>query len=54
MIEEARLTSSEIELSEIDMEMLNQKVWMLGEMLSNGDHPHIMLTYFKPDAFAYV
>ena len=51
VIEEARLTGSEIELSEIDMEMLNQKVRLLGDMLAAGTHPHITLTYFKPDAF---
>ncbi|MBQ3265762.1 MAG: hypothetical protein IJH07_08300 [Ruminococcus sp.] len=51
VIEEARLTSSEIELSEIDMEMLNQKVWLLCELLAAGQHPRIALTYFKPDAF---
>ena len=51
VIEEARLTGSEIELSEIDMEMLNQKVRLLGDMLAAGTHPHITLTCFKPDAF---
>ena len=51
VIEEARHTGSEIEISEIDMEMLDQKVRLLGDMLASGDHPHITLTYFKPDAF---
>lgn len=51
VIEEARLTGSEIELSEIDMEMLNQKVRLLADMLAAGNHPHITLTYFKPDEF---
>ena len=49
VIEEARLTGSEIELSEIDMELLNQKVRMLEGALSSGEHPYVSLTYFKPD-----
>lgn len=51
VIEEARLTSNERQLSDYEMDMLNQKVWMLSDMLASGDHPRVMLTYFKPDAF---
>ena len=51
VMEEARLTGSEIELSEIDMELLNQKVRMLEGALSSGEHPYVSLTYFKPDNF---
>ena len=51
VMEEARLTDSEIELSESDMELLNQKVYLLREQLAAGQHPRIAVTYFKPDAF---
>lgn len=51
VIEEARLTGSEIELSEIDMELLNQKIRMLEGALSSGKHPYVSLTYFKPDEY---
>ena len=51
VVEEARLTSSEIQLSEYEMDMLNQKIWLIGDMLAAGEHPRVALTYFKPDAF---
>ena len=51
VVEEARLTSSEIQLSEYEMDMLNQKIWLIGDMLAAGEHPRVTLTYFKPDAF---
>ena len=49
VVEEARLTDSEIQLSEYEMEQLNQKVNQLEEALNNGDHPRIKAVYFQPD-----
>ena len=47
--EEARLTDSEIRLSEYEMDMLNQKIRMLEDAIGRGGHPRVSLTFFKPD-----
>ncbi len=49
--EEARLTSSETELSESEIEALDRKLAAIGETLRGGAHPYVVLTYFEPDAF---
>ena len=48
--EEARLTDSEIELSDNEIEILNAVIGEIAVMTSNGAHPVVGLTYFKPDA----
>ena len=45
--ETARLTDKEIELSESDCEVLNQKITLLIAHLN--EHPYISVTYFIPD-----
>ena len=49
--EEARLTDSEIELSDNEIAMLNAVIGEIGAQLSNGAHPVVSLTYFKRDAY---
>ena len=48
--EEARLTGSQIELSDTDMDVLNRKLGIIIEAVSNKQRPEITFTYFMPDA----
>ena len=45
--ETARLTDKEIELSESECEVLNQKITLLLAHLD--EHPYVRITYFVPD-----
>ena len=47
--EEARLTDSEIQLSEYESEQMDRKMRQLEDALNAGEHPRVTLTYFQPD-----
>ena len=47
--EEARLTDSETHLSEGAMELLNQKLSLISDVISEGIHPELTFTVFVPD-----
>lgn len=49
IVEEARFTDSEIELSESETELINSTVNEIQSMIQNGAHPNVRITYFKPD-----
>lgn len=47
--EEQRLTDQKIELGETELEMLNQKLNLINDVIRDGEHPTISITYFVPD-----
>ena len=47
--EEAREIDAQEELSDEEMEILNQQINQMAEMLENGETPEIIITYFVPD-----
>ena len=47
--EKAREVDVQEELSDEEMEILNQKINLIAEMLENGETPEIIITYFVPD-----
>ena len=47
--EEQRLTDQKIELSESDIDTLNQKLQLLHDRLRDGEKPLVTVTYFVPD-----
>ncbi|MBQ8135090.1 MAG: hypothetical protein IJ192_11900 [Clostridia bacterium] len=47
--EEARLTDSQTELSEYQLEILNRKLFFIADILTGGDIPAVSVTYFRPD-----
>lgn len=51
IVEEARLTDSEIELSDGEIALINDTINELNAMLDNGAHPTVTVTYFKPDEY---
>ena len=51
VLEEARLTDSEIELSENETDIINAVISELADRISNGDHPVVSAAYFKPDKY---
>lgn len=51
VIEEARLTDSQIELSQSEIDMLNAVIAEIADTIENGGHPSVSVTRFKPDAY---
>ncbi|MCM1269791.1 MAG: hypothetical protein NC247_04070 [Ruminococcus flavefaciens] len=51
--EEAREVGAEIQLSEIEMDVLNAKINLLSDMIENGEKPEVTITYFVPDALKH-
>ena len=51
IMEEARFTDSEIELSDNEIEIINDTISELQRRIENGDHPTVTITYFKPDGY---
>ena len=47
--EEQRLTDSQIALEETDLERLNQKLNLISDVIADGHHPTVTITYFVPD-----
>lgn len=47
--EEARLTSREVQLEEHDLDVLNQKLTLIADVISDGESPLITFTVFVPD-----
>ena len=47
--EEARLTDSEVPLSEKAMVLLNQKLNLISDVIEDGIHPELTFTVFVPD-----
>ena len=48
--EEARLTDSQTELSEYQLEILNLKLSFITDVLENDNIPAVSVIYFQPDA----
>ena len=51
VVEEARLTDTQVELSEGELDVLNQKISAVADAIAQGDHPTIAVTFFVPDTF---
>ena len=49
--EEARLTDSEIQLSDSETELINSIINEVDSIITNGGHPAVSITYFKPDPY---
>ena len=49
VLEEARLTDAEAELSDGELERINQKLNLLMDVLEDGEHPVLTFTVFVPD-----
>ena len=49
--ETGRLTDRKTELSENEIEMLDQKLMLINEEIQNGRHPEITVTFFVKDAW---
>lgn len=47
--EEARLVDNRIELDNTEIEVINQKLEILADSISNGEKPEVSITYFVPD-----
>ena len=49
VVEEARLTDAELDLSDDELERINQKLNLLMDVLEDGEHPILTFTVFVPD-----
>ena len=49
--EESRTVDGEIELSENEMDLINAMIGEISDRITNGDHPIVTVTYFKPDRY---
>ena len=49
VMEEARLTDAELDLSDDERERINQKLNLLMDVLEDGEHPVLTFTVFVPD-----
>ena len=47
--EEARLVDNKIELGDTELEKLNQKLILINDVIRDGLHPTVSITYFVPD-----
>ncbi len=47
--EESRFVDRKMELSEEDLDLLNQQLQVISEELSRGRHPTLTVTFFSPD-----
>ena len=47
--EEQRTTDTKVELEEYELEMLNQKLNLISDVIDDGTHPTVTITYFVPD-----
>ena len=48
--ETGRLTDRKIELSDTEIERIDQKLMLIDEAVHEGQHPEITIRYFVPDA----
>ena len=48
--EEQRETGTQIELEEYELEVLNQKLNLVADVIEDGEHPSVTITYFVPDS----
>ena len=48
--EEARVVDTEEELTETEMEILNQKINLIADVIEDGHHPILTFTYFLNDS----
>ena len=48
--EEARVVDTQEELTETEMEILNQKINLIADVIEDGHHPILTLTYFLNDS----
>ena len=49
--EESRTVDGEIELSENEIDLINAMIGEISDRITNGDHPIVTVTYFKPDRY---
>ena len=49
--EESRTVECEIELSENEIDLINAMIGEISDRITNGDHPIVTVTYFKPDRY---
>ena len=49
--ETGRLTNRKVELSENEIELLDQKLMLINEEIQSGRHPEITVTFFVKDEF---
>ena len=47
--EEQRLTDKQLELEDTDLEKLNQKLNLISDVIADGHHPTVTITYFVLD-----
>ena len=47
--EEARIVDNKIELSETEIDRLNQKLSLIADVIEKGEKPKVTVTYFVPD-----
>ena len=47
--EEQRLTDTQIQLEEYELERLNQKLTLISDVITDGHKPTVTITYFVPD-----
>ena len=48
--EEARIVDTQEELTETEMEILNQKINLIADVIEDGHHPILTFTYFLNDS----
>ena len=47
--EEQRLTDSQVELQDYELQQLNQKLNLISDVIADGYKPTVTITYFVPD-----
>ena len=47
--EEQRLTDTQVQLEEHELERLNQKLSLISDVIADGHKPTVTITYFVPD-----
>jgi hypothetical protein len=47
--EEARIVENKVELSETEIDLLNQKLSLIADVIEKGEKPKVTITYFVPD-----
>lgn len=49
--EEARLVDKQMELEEYELARLSQKLNLISDVIDDGEHPTVTITYFVPDEY---
>lgn len=48
--EDQRITGRQVELQDYELEQLNQKLNLISDVIADGTHPTVTITYFVPDS----